>query len=192
MSFFEEEDDVGRARGPEGGRGGRPGRLDQGPAGRRRNGGAAGSETARMPPAFALSVGAGGPGRKPATRGQRPAKSRCDCAYERYHEREPAGQRRRRQTGRLPGRPPGGLHPQQRRTILKGLRILARVAIRSYMREHAGGSRLRRTAAEREADAFPSDPDRPKPGPGRSLLSHGASGWTGSLRQHPGPCRLRR
>ena len=26
--------------------------------------------------------------------------------------------------------------PQQRRTILKGLRILARVAIRSYMREH--------------------------------------------------------
>ena len=30
--------------------------------------------------------------------------------------------------------------PQQRRAILKGLRILARVAIRSYMREHAGGS----------------------------------------------------
>ena len=27
--------------------------------------------------------------------------------------------------------------PQQRRTIIKGLRILARVAIRSYMREHA-------------------------------------------------------
>ena len=27
--------------------------------------------------------------------------------------------------------------PQQRRTILKGLRILARVAIRSYMREQA-------------------------------------------------------
>ena len=26
--------------------------------------------------------------------------------------------------------------PQQRRTIIKGLRILARVAIRSYMREH--------------------------------------------------------
>ncbi len=28
--------------------------------------------------------------------------------------------------------------PQQRRTIAKGLRILARVAIRSYMREHGG------------------------------------------------------
>ena len=28
--------------------------------------------------------------------------------------------------------------PQQRRTILKGLRILARVAIRSYMKEQAG------------------------------------------------------
>ena len=27
--------------------------------------------------------------------------------------------------------------PQQRKTILKGLRILARVAIRSYMREQA-------------------------------------------------------
>ena len=27
--------------------------------------------------------------------------------------------------------------PQQRRTIIKGLRILARVAIRSYMREQA-------------------------------------------------------
>ena len=27
--------------------------------------------------------------------------------------------------------------PQQRRTILKGLRILARVAIRSYLREQA-------------------------------------------------------
>ena len=26
--------------------------------------------------------------------------------------------------------------PQQRKTIIKGLRILARVAIRSYMREH--------------------------------------------------------
>ena len=30
--------------------------------------------------------------------------------------------------------------PQQRRTIIKGLRIPARVAIRSYMREQAGGS----------------------------------------------------
>ena len=31
--------------------------------------------------------------------------------------------------------PLGSSTPQQRKTILKGLRILARVAIRSYMRE---------------------------------------------------------
>ena len=31
--------------------------------------------------------------------------------------------------------------PQQRRTILKGLRILARVAIRSYMRDQAEQAR---------------------------------------------------
>ena len=32
--------------------------------------------------------------------------------------------------------------PQQRRAILKGLRILARVAIRSYMREQAEQARV--------------------------------------------------
>jgi len=37
------------------------------------------------------------------------------------------------------GEPDGPLAaytPQQRRTVIKGLRILARVAIRSYMRQH--------------------------------------------------------
>ena len=36
--------------------------------------------------------------------------------------------------------------PQQRRTILKGLRILARVAIRSYLGEHARGSQAEEDA----------------------------------------------
>ena len=40
--------------------------------------------------------------------------------------------------------------PQQRRTIIKGLRILARVAIRSYMREHAGGSQAERDGGGEE------------------------------------------
>ena len=36
-----------------------------------------------------------------------------------------------------PDDPLASYTPQQRRTIIKGLRILARVAIRSYMREQA-------------------------------------------------------
>ena len=36
-----------------------------------------------------------------------------------------------------PDDPLASYTPQQRRTILKGLRILARVAIRSYLREQA-------------------------------------------------------
>ena len=39
--------------------------------------------------------------------------------------------------GDEPDDPLAAYTPQQRRTILKGLRILARVAIRSYMREQA-------------------------------------------------------
>ena len=40
-----------------------------------------------------------------------------------------------------PDDPLAAYTPQQRKTILKGLRIWARVAIRSYMREH--GDRCR-------------------------------------------------
>ena len=40
--------------------------------------------------------------------------------------------------------------PQQRRTIAKGLRILARVAIRSYMRQHGGERRTRSGTDEEE------------------------------------------
>ena len=39
--------------------------------------------------------------------------------------------------------------PQQRRTVIKGLRILARVAIRSYMREH-GAKGQAETGTEEE------------------------------------------
>ena len=40
--------------------------------------------------------------------------------------------------------------PQQRRTIIKGLRILARVAIRSYMREHGARGQADADADEEE------------------------------------------
>ena len=43
-----------------------------------------------------------------------------------------------------PDDPLASYTPQQRRAILKGLRILARVAIRSYMREHAEQARAER------------------------------------------------
>ena len=40
--------------------------------------------------------------------------------------------------------------PQQRRAIIKGLRILARVAIRSYMREHGARGQADADADEEE------------------------------------------
>ena len=40
--------------------------------------------------------------------------------------------------------------PQQRRAIIKGLRILARVAIRSYMREQAEQARAEQNGDEEE------------------------------------------
>ena len=40
--------------------------------------------------------------------------------------------------------------PQQRRTIIKGLRILARVAIRSYMREHGARGQAETDTDEEE------------------------------------------
>ena len=42
--------------------------------------------------------------------------------------------------------------PQQRRTIIKGLRILARVAIRSYMREQESDSQA---AVDIDDDSLP-------------------------------------
>ena len=40
--------------------------------------------------------------------------------------------------------------PQQRRTVIKGLRILARVAIRSYMREHGARGQAETDTDEEE------------------------------------------
>ena len=40
--------------------------------------------------------------------------------------------------------------PQQRRTIIKGLRILARVAIRSYLREHGARGQAEADTDEEE------------------------------------------
>ena len=42
------------------------------------------------------------------------------------------------QNGDEPDEPLAAYTPQQRRTIIKGLRILARVAIRSYLRQRGG------------------------------------------------------
>ena len=40
--------------------------------------------------------------------------------------------------------------PQQRRAIIKGLRILARVAIRSYLREHGANGQAETDTDEEE------------------------------------------
>ena len=49
-----------------------------------------------------------------------------------------------------PDDPLASYTPQQRRTIIKGLRILARVAIRSYMREQAEQARAERNGDDEE------------------------------------------
>ena len=43
-----------------------------------------------------------------------------------------------------------GYTPQQRKTVIKGLRILARVAIRSYMREHGARGQAETDTDEEE------------------------------------------
>ena len=53
-------------------------------------------------------------------------------------------------TGDEPDDPLASYTPQQRRTIIKGLRILARVAIRSYLRKHGGGSENETETTEEE------------------------------------------
>ena len=100
-----------------------------------------------MPPAFALSVGAGGPG--PQTRNERPAA-----------RQEPLRLRNMKDTTNMnitnktgddqPDDPLAAYTPQQRKTILKGLRIWARVAIRSYMREHGARCQTKPDTDEEE------------------------------------------
>ena len=91
-----------------------------------------------MPPAFALSVGAGGPrpqtcNERPAAR-QQPLRLRNIKDTTRENPPDSAGDDKRDASR---DDPLASYTPQQRRTLLKGLRILARVAIRSYMREQA-------------------------------------------------------
>ena len=90
-----------------------------------------------MPPAFALSVGAGGP--RPQTCNERPAARqqplRLRNMKDTTRENPPDSAGDKRDASR--DSPLAAYTPQQRKTIIKGLSILARVAIRSYMREQA-------------------------------------------------------
>ena len=59
--------------------------------------------------------------------------------------KEPEGKKKRKRPGgQAPGPSPDGpavtYTPEQRRMIRNGLGIWARVAIRSYLRKHGGGS----------------------------------------------------
>ena len=75
-----------------------------------------------------------------ATRGQRPANRRCDYDHERYRRKEETKEARRAAPEASPDSPVVSYTPEQRRMIRNGLRIWARVAIRSYMRKHGAGS----------------------------------------------------
>ena len=89
------------------------------------------------PPAFALSIGAGGPG--PHTRNERPAARQAPLRL--CNMKDTTKMNITNESGDdQPDDPLASYTPQQRRTIIKGLRILARVAIRSYLRQHGGDS----------------------------------------------------
>ena len=104
------------------------------PAGRRRDGGTAGSEAAVGSPAFAFPVGAGGP--RPQTTNERPAARLAPLRLR--NMKDTTNMNMADQAGDdQPDEPLAAYTPQQRRTIVKGLRILARVAIRSYLRQQA-------------------------------------------------------
>ena len=92
-----------------------------------------GSEAALGPTAFALSVGAVGPG--PQTTNERPAARQPPLRLR--NMKDTTRENTPDSTGDKHEDPLASYTPEQRRTILKGLRILARVAIRSYMREQA-------------------------------------------------------
>ena len=61
------------------------------------------------------------------------------------HMKDSQGKKRRKRTGEQapdasPDSPAASYTPEQRRLVRNGLRIWARVAIRSYLRKHGGGS----------------------------------------------------
>ena len=71
------------------------------------------------------------------------------------HMKDSQGKKRRKRTGEQapeasPHKPAVSYTPEQRRLIRNGLRIWARVAIRSYLRKHGAGSQTRTEPAEEE------------------------------------------
>ena len=86
------------------------------------------------PPAFALSIGAGGPG--PHTRNERPAARQLPLRL--CNMKDTTKLNITNESGDdQPDDPLSSYTPQQRKTIIKGLHILSRVAIRSYLRQQA-------------------------------------------------------
>ena len=82
-------------------------------------------------------VGAGGPG--PHTRNERPAARQLPLRLR--NMKDTTNTNVTNNHSEEPDDPLAAYTPQQRRTIIKGLRILARVAIRSYLREQAEQAR---------------------------------------------------
>ena len=71
------------------------------------------------------------------------------------HMKDSQGKKRRKRPGEqapgaFPDKPAVSYTPEQRRLIRNGLRIWARVAIRSYLRRQRGESQTRTEPAEEE------------------------------------------
>ena len=71
------------------------------------------------------------------------------------HMKDSQGKKRRKRPGEQapqasPDNPAVSYTPEQRRLIRNGLRIWARVAIRSYLRKHGAGSQTGPEPAEEE------------------------------------------
>ena len=99
-------------------------------------------------PAFALSIGAGGPG--PHTTNERPAARQAPLRLR--NMKDTTKPNITNKSGDKPDDPLAAYTPQQRRTVIKGLRILARVAIRSYMRNHGAESHSGAGPVEEDED----------------------------------------
>ena len=100
-------------------------------------------------PAFALSIGAGGPG--PHTTNERPAARQAPLRLRNMKDTTKPNITNKSGDDK-PDDPLAAYTSQQRRTIIKGLRILARVAIRSYMRNHGVESHCRTEPVKEDED----------------------------------------
>ena len=98
-------------------------------------------DPAQSPPALVPSVRAGRPVHRPVTRDQRPDDPPLRLGNMKDSTEQNELNKRERPDGdETLAELMSSYTPEQRRLILKGLRIWARVAIRSYMREHGAGS----------------------------------------------------